>query len=264
MKTKLFPYFLCITLFACKKNESTTITHLKKMITKWSPTTTTTDSIQYTYSYDDNIRLIKLIINTPASAVETVIYTRNSSGYITGLIVNGNSSYKVINTGASGHFLSSVTTYAIDQKDSATFTYIGDKITQAIIYYNGGTGFRIYSKQVYTYDSNGNISKWESFNFNGTSFVLALRRAYSYDTKVSPLQLGNEVLLFSSQVNGLDGTANDFFIGPNNMLSKIYEDLNDPFNNRNTTFTYTYNNNNEPIIATGTGTQPSTLTTYLY
>ena len=264
MKMKLFPYFVCLILFACKKNESTTTPHLKKMIIKWSPTTTTTDSIQYTYSYDDNIRLVKLIINTPASAVETVIYTRNLSGYISGLIVNGSTSYKVINADASGHFLSSVTTYAIDQKDSATFTYTGDKITQAIIYYNGGTGFRIDSKQVYTYDSKGNISKWESFDFNRNSFLLALRRTYSYDTKISPLQLGNEVFLFSSQVNGLDGTANNFFIGPNNMLSKVYEDLNDPFNNRNTTFTYTYNNRNEPITAIGTGTQPLTLTTYLY
>ena len=264
MKTKLILCAMaCASLFACKKNDTTTTpTNLPTLKTVNTTGPGASDSTKATVSYDANGRVNQFTQTTyPGPTISTLTTTRNAYGYLTATSNSspGFSATSVITNDGAGHYLTNVTTYTF-AKDSALFTYTGSRITQQLHYTNNGTGYMASSKNIYTYDANGNLlmdSTATSLD-GGITWTGSARSKFTYDSKINPLQLGHDFLV----ING-NSSDNQVFIGPNNVLSRVDEDLTAP-STSTTNFVYTYNSLNEPVSVTGTTSPGGQMVTTTY
>jgi hypothetical protein len=224
------------------------------------------DTLTALYSYDASKKVIKnqTIGTTSGSKVDmTNIYTRNSSGNIIKYIqIN----YSASSFSASGYDTavtvihyplgSSNFDYVITQQeflgfifsDSTVFTYTAGKITKQTSYLTDFlTGNYIPNQYLdYTYDANGNVSSAKAYSYGtGTTPTLAATYAFTYDTKKSPLVMGNEAFIISSPPS----------YGPNNYSKYDVVDATTPLNSLYISSTYNYNSNNYPLDATITATR---------
>jgi hypothetical protein len=249
---------MCFAILGCKKNSSTTNLVLKNIISG-----SASSSLKFSFYYDANGRFIQLIDSAlPQRTRNVYYYDRNPAGYITGYSVNGFSMDWAVTTNvdAGGHYFYLITNWSPSDKDSTVTTYIGNRITGYINYYTNGSGYNPVSKDEFQYDSNGNLVQEDWYEF-GSGWTLTSRTSYTYDSKTNPQQLGNEYLIING---GYLSFGNMLFLGPNNVLSRSYEDFMAPSNSSTQTYTYTYNSNNMPVSAIGTITPGGQTTTVNY
>lgn len=268
MKTKLLLCILvCISFIACNKSNNPDIpqpTTLKSIVIEHPGNA---DSVKYDFTYNASSKLVqeKYTILYPPGIVFTTTYNRNSSGYITDYLKTGDfiftDTLNVDEFGKYGYDIFTTHSSFSSGQDSIVFTYTGNNITQAFGYVLGLN--MLAQKVFYTYDSNGNITKIETYWFNGATWLFKFRTTFTYDNYINPLQLGNETLINAKHG---DPYENMVFTGPNNVLTIAYEDMYNPVNNYSSSYVYTYGGNNYPLSATGT-TIPSgktSLVSYQY
>ena len=184
------------------------------------------------FFYDENGLLIKEtttdISNYQITA--TVIYLRDSNGYIINQLQVSSSNYTtntnyVVDT--NGVYLSSVETITnagVSNQISASYSYINNKISQI--------NFSDDHQENYTYDANGNCVKKEKFY--DASDKMDNVEIVVFDNKVNPFQ-SDDILMYT--------------IGNNNATSSIttfYDNNNEIVGTFSNVFQYSYNSNNTP------------------
>jgi hypothetical protein len=189
------------------------------------------------FFYDENGLLIKEtttdISNYQIAA--TVIYLRDSNGYIINQLQVNSSNYTtntnyVVDT--NGVYLSSVETITnagVSNQISATYSYINNKISEI----NFSDGHQVK----YTYDANGNCVKKEKFY--DAPYKMDTVENIVFDNKVNPFQ-SSDILMYS-YVNKN--------IGNNNATSSIttyYDNNNEIVGTLSYVFQNSYNSNNTP------------------
>jgi hypothetical protein len=232
--------------------------------------TTTTD-----YGYNNAGKLIRQYtagnVQGTAFFIETRL-NRNTSGIITNVVLKSDqfaalgidSIVTVVkyNTGTSKYTgsVTALTLFGFTLKDSSFYTYDGsDRITQEESFTADPiTGlYEKSSKTVYTWLSGTNVGNEKYYDWDDTSnsYVLSEEYTNTYDSKVSPLQLGMEAIFIGDLVAA----------ATNNLTKSVYMDATDPGNNEITDVVYTYNSANKPAtgIMTATGSSITTAT-YTY
>ena len=225
-----------------------------------------TDTLTEMYSYDASNKIIKTqtVGTSSGSKVDmSNIYTRNSSGNITKYVqIN----YSASSFNASGYDTtvtvihyptgSSNFDYVLTQQeflgfvfsDSTVFTYTAGKITRQTSYMTDllTGGYIINQYLDYTYDANGNVTSAKTYSYTtGTTADLVATYTFAYDTKKSPLVMGNEAFIISSPPS----------YGPNNFTKYDVVDVTTPLNSLYISSKYNYNANSYPSDATITATR---------
>jgi len=261
MKLKLLiTAFLIIILWGCKKNETNNPSTplLSKLLIKWEGRS---DSTEDAFTYDANSKLVGIVSHnffSGSAEIITGIFTRNSNGYITSFIYDDH--MNTLNIDASGHYIYKIIDNATS-KDSLVYTYNGSQITQTIDFVDFGSGYQPVGKYVITYDANGNILNQETYGYI-SPWILMRKVTYTYDSKLSPLQLNNDDIIITDVTEGVE---NESYVGHNNVIRRVIENYY-PSETITTNFVYTYNSYNMPLTAIGTkspGGEIST-TTYTY
>lgn len=143
-------------------------------------------------------------------------------------------------------------------RDSSDFVYDANgKIIAQVVYEDNGTGtYAIANRLDYTYSGNNVLTaKLSSVNGSTTSEDFTIN--YQFDTKTSPLILGNECFLLFNNLFAF------YYSGNNTVkLTTTYPSV-PP---ETTSYNYTYNSLNKPVTQTSVMTpgSPTTLATYYY
>jgi hypothetical protein len=143
--------------------------------------------------------------------------------------------------------------------DSVALTYdASGKVIMEKDYVDDGTGggYEEQSKTEFTYSGNNLLSaKSSSYDVTTSTYTVDNTNTFTYDSKVSPLILGNEAF------------AIDYsnFYSANNVVKMVVDVPADPTQNQTTNSTYTYNSANKPVTGTGVVTGGQTVNaTYTY
>ncbi len=244
-----------VFLTSCQKeingdfnNGNSTSGLLMKIGSKTDADTSTT-----TFGYNASQKLVNITIDETTggqtqNSNQTIV--RNSQGVVTSIITKspglaqyGLDSLKtVVHTDASGKYTSRVTTIdliILIIRDSVALQYAGNNIAKEIEYLDDGTGYAEFGRSEYTYSGN-NISsvKVTAADDNGVLQPYYVIN-YTYDSKVSPLIMGNEATAI--------GYSNYF--SSNNITKVELNMIADPTQNATITTTYTYNPANKPLTA---------------
>lgn len=249
---------LCLLLFACNKSTSTNnnpnppaTAHLLQKIISTHSVNNEKDTVYY--YYDTNNRLIKIVSrlsSTTGPYVDSTVFSRNSSGVITGI----QALHFPYNVTLAYNATSNQYLYRLGSSDSVAYTYANGKISSLIDYQKSSGVYTPYNKRCFLYDSNGNLSRDSSYNWS-SNWIYAFIKASTFDNKVSPLPQNYEMLL-----KDFDET-NDF--GPNNTTSESHHSF---ISNSDLlkTISYTYNSDNTPATATGSEGSDTWTSTYYY
>jgi hypothetical protein len=232
--------------------------------------TSGSESSATAYTYDSNKKLINYKVTGTTQGIDIgneFRYYRNSAGVIThytqvsdlfsqiGLdSVTTRLNYNTTSSRYSSA-ISEIGAFGFNITDSTVFIYDATgKITGKDIYQGSvsiNLPFELLSKQRYTYDSNGNVTQIDGYDYNtstGTNDLLTSNK-YTYDAKVNAF---GAILIFT--------TANEAVVigfpdwaAKNNVVKMIFEDIKEPSNTTTVTVDYTYNSANKPV--TGKGTQ---------
>jgi hypothetical protein len=267
-----------ILLFSCQKerdfankdnsNTDATGTRLVKMVTKNG-----SDSAVHIYSYNSSGQLVDMTTTgTDQGDVlfnqETMI--RNGRGIIQKIIFKDE---QLIQSGVDSfiinvHYDESLSRYTsrvatIDYgfeiwRDSVIFSYDANgKMITASGFSDNGTGtYHPGGKIDYTYAGN-NMATAKVFSYNSGVYEEDFTLTSEYDTKTSPLILGNEAIIIDYQ--GVGG-----YYSLNNCTKQTVTYPSDP--TETYTLTYTYNSTNLPATSTAQ-VQPGSDTfssTYFY
>lgn len=226
--------------------------------------TSGTGAITKTYQYDAQKRLIWYSnTSTKADYVEdTSKIIRDGSGVITQIIYRSDSSKKyndplldsvVFNVYSSGgKYTDKVSKYSLffekfHFRDSAHYTYDGDRIIREDTYYwdsskaNRNPTYQVSAKREFTYDGAGNMTKLSTIYYKIDSVNdYPYDISYTYSTKgKNLLNLGNEGIVL--------GLEQDFSAyAPLTMIGNYPAD---PQYNRSYKFFYTYNTAFIPLKA---------------
>ncbi len=232
MKKLLFAVFAIASflLFSCQKEltpdgfggggTSNASGLLTKLIIKSG-----SDSNVASFSYSASNKLIG--VNTTGIDAGTVIdtrerFVRNSQGIITQIITKD----------------ADLATQGIDSVVSYIGYSNGRYINRvSVIDFFGVLQFR--DSAVFSYDGSGNITAVEDL-LDTKSYVEEATRTITYDTKVSPLNLG------------ADGFAMGYYnwYSANNAVKSVTVSASDPSQNETEDVTYVYNSANKPISGT--------------
>jgi hypothetical protein len=251
---------LCLSLFSCQKevnpdgfngggnNNNNSTGLLSKMVVKSG-----SDSTVASFTYNSSNKLIAVFQS--GSDAGTVIDTResfirNSQGIITQIITKNaellasgiDSVISKVSYGGGRYTnrVSYIDFFGVFLfKDSAVFTYDGGgNIVTVEDLLDVGAGYEPYIKTEYTY-SGKNIATVKTYSYDDTSskYVEEYVETRTYDTKVSPLILGNEA--FALNYNS--------WYSANNAIKSVTVSSTDPTLNGTQDVTYTYNSSNKPI-----------------
>jgi hypothetical protein len=178
----------------------------------------------------------------PQQGTSSSTITRNSQGIIQQIsIFDGSSStdYKVNYNTTSKQYTSQVSSLG-GEKDSIAYKYASGRITEAIEYYDDGTsgGYLEYTKTVYTYDANGNITKTQFYIYDDATAKWEdyFSLVNEFDNKVNALNIGVEAIL----INEIS------YAGANNVAKMTFIDPTDPTSNDVLAYTYVYNSDSRP------------------
>ncbi len=224
-----------------------------------------TDTLTEIYTYDTSKKLIKnaTVGSSSGSKVDdSYTYTRNSSGNIV-KIAEIYFSTASFNTNGYDTVLSVIHyptgsnnfDYSITQKvllgfvfnDSTVFAYTSGKITKQISYTTDlvSGAYTINNSIDYTYDTNGNVITAKAYSYATGSAVLTASYSFVYDSKKSPLMLGNESFIMQGPTSA----------GPNNFTQYNLIDPSSSLNNLAIAAVYNYNANSYPSDATITASR---------
>jgi hypothetical protein len=250
-----------ILLFSCEKerdlankqNSGTdaTGTRLVKMVTKSG-----TDSAVHIYSYNSSGELIDMTTTgTDRGDIlfnqETIV--RNSKGIIQKIIFKDE---QLIQSGVDSflinvHYDENLSQYTsrvatIDYgfgiwRDSVIFSYDANgKMITASNFTDNGTGtYHTGGKLEYTYAGN-NMATAKVFSYKSGAYEEDFTLTIEYDTKTSPLILGNEAFVIDYQGIGA-------YYSSNNFTKQTVTYPSDP--TETYTSTYTYNSTNLPATS---------------
>lgn len=183
-------------------------------------------------------------------------FIRNSQGIITQIITKSSDFSQIgvdsaiarVNyNSASGRYTSRITGYSflgLTIKDSVVFLYDanGKVITEEQFIDQGfGSGYEKMTKNEYTYTGN-NIAtiKSSTYDMSTSSYDVQYTQTLTYDTKASPLILGNEAFAIGSpNWYSTNNTIKSVIVVPNNPSANEIQDI-----------TYVYNSFNKPASAT--------------
>lgn len=240
--------------FASKQNSSADATGMRlvKMVTKHG-----TDSAVHIYSYSSSGKLVDMTTTgTDQGDVlfnqETIV--RNSQGIIQTIIFKDE---QLIQSGVDSflinvHYDENLSRYTsrvatIDYgfatwRDSVIFSYDANgKMVTASNFTDNGTGtYQTGGKLEYTYAGN-NMATAKVFSYNSGVYEEDFTLTNEYDTKTSPLILGNEAILIDYQGVGA-------YYSSNNCTKQTATYPVDP--TETNTITYTYNSTNLPATST--------------
>lgn len=218
-----------------------------------------TDSTVSNLGYNSSNKLISMTSNgvdggMPFDLRQTFI--RNSQGIITQIITKSSDFSQIgvdsaiarVNyNSASGRYTSRITGYSflgLTIKDSVVFLYDanGKVITEEQFIDQGfGSGYEKMTKNEYTYTGN-NIAtiKSSTYDMSTSSYDVQYTQTLTYDTKASPLILGNEAFAIGSpNWYSTNNTIKSVIVVPNNPSANEIQDI-----------TYVYNSFNKPASAT--------------
>lgn len=250
-----------VLLFSCQKERSlsskensdtdATGTLLVKMVTNSG-----TDSAVHVYSYNSSGQLIDM--TTTGTDQGDVLFTqerivRSSKGIIqkiffkdADLIQSGIDSFIITAHYDEGLSRYTSRTAIIDYglmilRDSSVFTYDanGKMVTESNFSDNGAGSYHPGGKVEYTYAGN-NMATAKLYSYNSGSYEEEFTLTCEYDTKTSPLILGNEAFLIDYQ--GLGG-----YYSANNVTKQTVTYPSDPAETY--TLTYTYNSSGLPATS---------------
>lgn len=238
-----------------------------------------TDTATVLYTYDASKKLIKMqtVGTSSGSKVDnSSIYTRNTNGNV---VKFTEISYSAVSLNSSGYDTITSTIhyptgsnnfdYAVSTQeffgfifaDSTVFVYTGGKITRQITYMTDLlTGAYDINRSIdYTYDASGNnIVSAKAYSYTTGTGVLDATYAFAYDSKKSPLELGNDAFL------SLGPTS----YGTNNFIKYDMNDAAVPLNSFSVTSAYNYNTSSYPtdvaITASRSGLSLVTRGTFFY
>ena len=224
-----------------------------------------TDTLTYIYSYDSSKRLIKLAtvgVSSGAKVDENEYFLRDASGKMvqyTKIEYSKKStntskydtSYSKVHYPSGSNNFDYIIEFASASRslisDSITFAYTNNKITQQKIFYgalaSGGTATLAFQSD-FGYDASGNVTNSKIYTYTNNVQELSAEATYGYDTKKSPLVLGNEAFI----------TLGEYYSGPNNPISYTLLSKNTNMSSVNINYNITYNANSYPAQATGTAT----------
>jgi len=232
------------------------------------------DSTVLTFGYNSAKKLTSLNTTgiSAGSAIDlTERFVRNSAGIITQTIMKSPTfaQYGIDSLVTNVHYNTSTARYTsrvtlidlgiFSVLDSVALSYdASGKVIMEKDYVDDGSGggYQEQSKTEYTYSGNNLLSvKSSSYDVTTSTYDVDYTNTYTYDSKVSPLILGNDAF-------AIDYT--DFFSA--NNITKIVVDVpSDPTQNQTTTSTFTYNSSNKPATSTAVITGGQTFTsTYIY
>ena len=234
---------------------------------------TGTDSLVTLYGYDAHKRLIsvKETGTDQGDQVDQVLhFHRNASGVVTDyaiidadLLSVGIDSITTVMHYNSSRYTSrvlNVNVFGSVLSDSSIFTYdASGKIIQEDVYQSPtGTANDFYyaGKLNYIFSSGGNLTQFEIHDIDSTgsdTFWVTLK--ITYDTKTSPLLLGNEGIALGGDLE---------WISPHNPVSEQSSDSNGSSDDQFVTTIYNYNNDNKPSTAVVTLMPDNTVTNISY
>jgi hypothetical protein len=254
-----------LILFSCQKEvdyaerttnvgsgNNTSGTRLVKLVSK----TSGTDSSVNVYTYNSSGKLIGIVTtgNDAGTPIDTrKTFVRNSQGIIQKVILKDAElvQYGLDSIVSNVHYDAATAHYTswalvIDVlgtviRDSVVFIYNtnGKVITESAYSDNGGGTYLPSAKFDYTYSGNNIISK-KSSSYNGGTYSEDFTIADEYDTKVSPLILGNEAFV-------IDPNSLAPYYSSNNLLKETITYPADP--TETIAIAYTYNTSDRPSSA---------------
>ena len=218
---------------------------LSKIVTK-----DMTDSIVETFTYNSQNKLIAYSVKGETVAEERderYAFERDSQGRIiktTELSTeDAGVTYdtivtNVFYTATTGTTIShTISVMNSTDVDSTKFTYTGGKISKITSYTLGTSGYEVSDESVYTFDASANVTNVKFYDLSGGTPQLIHERKYSYDSKVSPLQLGADEGIL----------AIEYFSGANNLTRfEVVDNALGGLGNIILASTFTYGTNNKP------------------
>jgi hypothetical protein len=209
-----------------------------------------TDSTTVDYTYDAAKRLQTM--NLATDEYFNYRFVRNATGAITQFIMrstyfdNFNIDSVIVTVGinpANGRYTYSAYTVdlGVPVSDSTAYTYdAAGNIISATNYTKSfiSPSYTALYRIDYTYNA-GNIATEKVYDNAGGTNTLQSTSTYTYDSKLSALQTGNEAILLNYS----------YLFGKNNITSHTLVDA-DPSSNYSATCNYTYNSLNQPSGAT--------------
>ena len=258
----IFP-LIAVVLFSCQKEVNFLGTgstggggggtKLARIINKLG-----TDSFGINFLYNTNGKVIKIFQDGSISGFnfsDTLTITRNSTGIITSMFyINpepppaGYQELSILNYSSTSGRYNFALVNGGNYKDSTAYTYdASGKIikTETFTRQIPGGIYQQVSKSEYTYSAAGvNVITEKSFVFDNAipAYEETDRVTSAHDTKVNPLILGNESILF--------GYAD--FTGSNNISYAKHEFLSPPASPFENTITFTYNSAGNPLTGIST------------
>ena len=227
------------------------------LLTKLVLTGTDITSV-YRYGYNSNSQLTTVNWNTTSGGQSIIydwIFTRDNTGKciqvlqkvnITGFPADGILYIAHYPTTASINFdylTASYTLNSLPAKDSIAFAIVNGKVTQYIVYQDyANSGYQLSTKVVYTYDNSGNIITVNNYANDGTGALkLAENIVYEFDSKVNPLQLGQEAFFISGER----------YVSKNNFTKSVTTDYSTSTSGVTSTALYAtqYNSSSKPVSA---------------
>lgn len=237
---------------------------------------TGTDTSQVDYSYDAGNRLIRVKtagISGGQSLDDDLVISRNSSGNITkgvqiaaALVAAGVDSIVTIynynaSTSKYSYGISDLSIGGFSLSDSVAYTYDANGHISKDEHYIGISGSPIpippvlTLRDVYTYSGSNLVTiDQNAATTPGGPLTLVGTQAYTFDSKVNPLVIGDEAILLSRF---------DLF-GANNTKQLVVISTTSPSNNVTADYTYKYNSRNKPDSSFGTRTPAGTVTAAKY
>ncbi len=137
----------------------------------------------------------------------------------------------------------SYTLNAQPAKDSIAFTIVNGQVTQYILYQDyANSGYQLSTKVAYAYDNSGNIISVNDYENDGTGALKLVENiAYEFDSKVNPLQLGQEAFFISGER----------YVSKNNFSKSVTTDYSTSTAGVKSTAVYNtqYNSSSKPVSA---------------
>ncbi len=125
--------------------------------------------------------------------------------------------------------------------DSTKFTYTAGKISKITSYTMGASGYEVSDESVYTFDASANVTNVKYYDLSAGPAQLIHERKYTYDAKVSPLQLGADEGILTIE----------YFSGSNNLTRfEVVDNALGGLGNIILSSTFTYGTNNKPTKST--------------
>src|SRR5579875_1061289 len=210
-----------------------------------------TDSVVNNYSYNSSGKLIAIIssgVDSTGTFYSNQNIIRNSKSIIQQIVTKSSyySQYGIDSVITNVHYNSSSSQYTsyvtninylgMILRDSVAFTYDGNgKVITETDYSDGGIGsYSISGKDDLGYTGN-NLTSIKSSSYNSGTYTLDYSETVQYDSKTSPLILGNESLVIS---------LFDWY-SPNNPAQLTT--TNTGSSPQTVSYSYTYNTNNKPV-----------------